>query len=188
MLAALSPAPRAAGAADSTDWGWDCPETSPLFSQAPSPPVLGQGGRWVHALVFGQGCPGSCVLVPFLAAIPGCGNKPAAAVPDVVSACSPFSGARRFWVLSAPPSQRHVPVLVSPVPPTTTDTDASEHSCVSETGYREIGAFYKRNYNKSVAPTSVPPPRQLPAKWGGSAQHWDPPTEGGGRRIYRTVR
>lgn len=84
--------------------------------------------------------------------------------------------------VSPSPSLVSLCAVVSPVPPPTRDTDtgASEHSCVSETGYREISAFYKRNYNKSVAPTRPPP---LPAQagslqrapWrGGSAQCQDP--------------
>lgn len=72
---------------------------------------------------------------------------------------------------SAPPSA--VPPLSQPrfphVPSTDTDTSTSEHSCVSETNYREISAFYKRNYNKSVPPTPSPPSPPVMAPGGGSA-------------------
>lgn len=68
------------------------------------------------------------------------------------------------------------------VPPPATRTRPSEHSRVSETSYREISAFYKRNCNKSVPP----PPPSPPCKGPPGGSHRAAPG-GGGRCIYRTV-
>lgn len=77
---------------------------------------------------------------------------------------------KHFEVLS---THQHCPSCPSDhvphVPSTDTDTSTSEHSCVSETTYREISAFYKRNYNKSVAPTPCPPLPTSNGPGGGSA-------------------
>lgn len=86
-------------------------------------------------------------------------------------------GTHRHWPRPPCPSLtspcRGIPCRPPPAPARDTDTGTSKHSCVSETGYREISAFYKRNYNKSVAPPPLARAGSLPrapGRCGGAAQ------------------
>uniref|UniRef100_A0A8V0ZSB7 RNA helicase n=1 Tax=Gallus gallus TaxID=9031 RepID=A0A8V0ZSB7_CHICK len=176
------PYPRAAArTATSTHWGRGCPQTSPLCAHSPflrRPRThggsLGSGSSLPHCWWgrIGGPCAGLCVGAAFTSSLflahpPGC-NK-AAALPDVSSPrCHPrFHGAavlcthpegifgfRAPLAPLLPPLQPPHAALPPSHPPTPTPTHTdSEHSRVSETTYREISAFYKKNCNKSVAPT-----------------------------------
>lgn len=124
------------------------------------------------------------------------------ALPEVPAASSVPKGRAFGCSAHISPFPLHGPelnvrVLLCPLsPPAARDTDTatSEHSCVSQTGYREISAFYKRNYNKSVAPTRCPRAGSLRRAPGGGLSPAPGPSaeqslaKGGGHHIYRTVR